>query len=94
MNQLMPQKTLVNVARANQYKYGKPRKMIEDWLKSRDIDIQSEIFIYPEYPDGWIGVVAAWERIWIFKKVLEDQLIILDIQHYKGFNANGSLIFS
>lgn len=93
MNQIIPQRILVNVAKANQYKYKKPKKEIENWLNNRDIELQSDIFIYPEYPTGWIGVVAAWNRVWIFKKQINKPLIIKDIQWFKGFNKNGSLIF-
>lgn len=82
------------LAKANQRRYHSAQTKIRHWMEDRDIvPIQSEIIIYPEYPDTWEAVVAAWDRVWIFR-VVRGEIRIRDIQHVRGFRPNGALIFS
>lgn len=69
--------------------------MVEEWLYERHIDQQSDIWVYPEYPNKWIAVVIAWDRVWIFAydALVNRQMYILDIQPIRGFKLNGSIIF-
>ena len=87
------QSELHRIARANQLKFRQPRRKIEQWLLERDIGpIQSDIWIYTEYPWGWVGVVAAWNRLWIFRDH-RGNFMVVDVQHIQGLNKNGTLKF-
>lgn len=80
-------------ALADQLKYRKPKKAVEEWFAARDIPIATEIWITPLYPNGWEAVLGAWERVWIMRNDRGD-IYIKDIQHVVGFNPNGTLIVS
>ena len=79
--------------KVEQLKYKKPRYEVRKWFKSRNIPILTEIWIYPEYPNGWEAILGAWNRIWILK-CDHGVISIKDIQHVQGFNPNGPLIIS
>lgn len=84
---------IIQNARADQLKYKKPRHKVRKWFKARDIPIATEIWIQPEYPNGWEAIVGAWDRIWILKS--KDGVIwVKDIQPVQGFKPNGTLIVS
>ena len=80
-------------ARAEQLRHRQPRFEVRKWFKSRNIPITTEIWIYPEYPNGWEAILGAWDRIWILK-CDRGTISIKDIQHVQGFNPNGTLIIS
>lgn len=80
-------------ARANQIQFKPLKKEVEEWFKHRDIPIQTDIWIYPNYPNGWEAVVGAWDRVWIFESY-KGRFSIKDVQHMQGFKPNGTLIRS
>jgi len=80
-------------ARVNQLQYKKPRYEVQKWFKSRNIPIATEIWIQPEYPNGWEAILGAWDRIWILK-CDRGTIYVKDIQHVQGFRPNGTLIIS
>jgi len=88
----MRKASIKNLADANQLSYKKPRRIIEKWFEERDIEIQSPPTIYPEYPSGFMAVLAAYDKVWILRSEY-GWLRILDIQHVRGFMPNGTLIF-
>ncbi len=80
-------------ASVDQLRYKKLRYEVRVWFKARNIPIATEIWILPEYPNGWEAVLGAWDRIWILKS--KDGVIwVKDIQHVQGFKPNGTLIIS
>jgi hypothetical protein len=79
--------------KTEQLRYKKPRYEVRVWFKARDIPITTEIWIYPEYPDGWEAILGAWDRVWILKSD-RGVISVKDIQHVQGFNPNGTLIVS
>jgi hypothetical protein len=81
-------------ARIDQLKYKKPRYEVQKWFKARNILIATEIWIYPEPPNGWEAIIGAWDRIWILKSDCGGTIRIKDIQHVQGFRPNGTLIIS
>jgi hypothetical protein len=80
-------------ARIEQLRYKQPRYEVRKWFKARNIPIVTEIWIYPEYPNGWEAILGAWNRIWILKSD-RGMIHIKDIQHVQGFKPNGTLIIS
>lgn len=84
-----------SLAWSNQLQYGLPRALVASWLDLRGIQKQSDIWIRPLYPSGYEAVVAAWNRVWIFRyNIRTKELVIKDIQHVQGFYPNGMLIIS
>lgn len=84
-------KELRRIARATQLKFTRPRAMVKEWFQKREIEIQSEIWIYPLYPTKFKAIVAAYDRAWIFTGY-NGHLELTDVQIIYGFNPNGTLI--
>lgn len=80
-------------ASADLLRYKKPRHEVRKWFHTRNIPIATEIWIFPEYPEGWEAVLGAWDRIWILKSI-RGTIYVKDIQHVQGFKLNGTLIIS
>lgn len=85
-------KDLRQIALANQLRYNLPISEIRNWFLTREIPIMSEIWIYPNYPDGYYAACCAWNRTWIFESH-KGKLKLYDIQHVQGFRPNGTIIF-
>lgn len=84
-------------AKARQLKFRKYKKYVETWFKIRDIPLQSDIWIYPDYPFAMEAVVCAFDRVWIMRSYYPHRthdLFVKDVQHVKGFRLNGTIIFS
>lgn len=79
--------------KTEQLKHKQPRYEVRKWFKSRNIPITTEIWIYPEYPNGWEAILGAWDRIWILKYD-RGTIYVKDIQHVQGFKPNGTLVIS
>jgi len=88
----MQQRTLRQQARANQLQFRSQIQAVEMWFESRDIPISTDVWIYPDYPDGYHAVCGAWDRVWIFE-FYRGWLQIYDVQKVQGFNPNGTLRF-
>jgi hypothetical protein len=80
-------------ARANQIKYKSEKYIIEKWLTDRHIPPQTEIWIFPNYPDGYLAVVGAQSMTWIFDYYY-GHISIRNIHMPRGFRANGAPIFT
>ena len=89
----MQKTSLRKNARANQVQFKPLIKVVEKWFKHRDIPMQTDVWIYPNYPNGWEAVVGAWDRVWIFE-CYKGSFSIIDVQHMQGFKPNGTLIRS
>lgn len=81
------------IALANQLKFRKLSKAVQCWFEFRNIEIQSEIWIYPMYPRKWRAVVAAKNWVWTLEYDPKyRKIVILQIEETKGFYPNGALI--
>lgn len=98
MRKMTDPRKIRQTAIANQLPYKGARKKIEAWFNIRKIPIDTEIWVYNNYPYGYEAVVGAWERVWIFKyfctNINGGYLSIKDIQPVQGFLPNGALIVS
>lgn len=84
---------LRRLAQANQLQYRRPKIIIEKWLTDRCIPPQTEVWIFPNYSDGYFAVVGAADRMWVFEWY-QDHISIRNIHQPRGFRANGAPIFT
>lgn len=80
-------------AQADRMQYKVPQFQVRKWFHQRKILIATDIWIYPDYPDGWEAILGAWDRVWILKSI-KGVIWVKDIQPNRGFNPNGTLIVS
>lgn len=77
----------------HQLQYKKSIQEIKRWMRNRDIGpLQSDVWIYPNYPYGYEAAVCAWNRVWLFRR-FGTHFYIDDIQPLQGFRPNGTIIF-
>lgn len=81
-----------NVAAAEQIIYSHLIENVRKFLENIKIKPETDIRIYPNYPEGWEATVGANGRIYIVKSVWGN--ITLDIEPVVGFSKNGALIRS
>lgn len=92
MKQLSSIKQAQNRAKIDQLQYHYPKQIIQDELDFRQVERQTEIWIYPKYPRGFRGVVGAHDRVYIFEVEL-GSIVSIDAKPVRGVRPNGSLIF-
>lgn len=87
------QASLMNLAEADQLKYALPRQIIERELKARKVVPQTDIWIYPNYPDGFTAVVGAHDKFVYIFEVVKSSIVSIDQRLCLGVRPNGSLIY-
>jgi hypothetical protein len=80
-------------AEIDQLKYALPRQIIERELEARGVVPQTDIWIYPNYPDGFTAVVGAHNVFVYIFKVYKAAIISIDQKRCLGVRPNGSLIY-
>ena len=87
------QASLIQRAEADQLKYALPRQIIERELEARKVVPQTDIWIYPNYPNGFTAVVGAHDKfVYIFEAV-KGSIVSIDQRLCLGVRPNGSLIY-
>lgn len=87
-------KELRKRALANQFQYKRIQEKIEIFCKERRIKIQTEIWIYFNYPDGWKGVLGCFDDYVLIFVITPRQLVYIeDMKPLLGIRLNGTLIY-
>lgn len=87
------QAKLIQRAEADQLRFALPRQIIEYELKARKVVPQTDIWIYPDYPNGFTAVVGAHDRFVYIFKVVKATIVSVDQRLCIGVRPNGSLIY-
>ncbi len=84
-----------DLAAVNQLQYQFLRGVAGNIFAENDIFPETEIWIYPDYPDGWHAVCGANENRVYVLWMDSNSGDMLKIENFpvKGFRPNGSLIY-
>ena len=86
--------TVIQRAKIDQLQYCLPKQIIQEGLDRIGVRRQTEIWIYPNYPEGFTAVVGAHdEYVYIFE-VEKSRIISKEITRCLGVRPNGSLIYT
>jgi hypothetical protein len=66
--------------------------LVQAELDKRNLVKQSDIWIYPVYPEGFTGVVAMHDLVYIFEW-RRGECVSIDVKTPLGIRENGSIIF-
>ena len=85
---------MIRRAKIDQLRYTWPKHVIQRELDERFIKRNTEIWIYPTYPAGYMAVVGAFKDLVYIFEAEWGLVVSMEVRRCLGVRPNGSLIYN